>query len=211
MRLRNIFKNSKKSALDIPASSLQRLKDGKDGIFIQIGAGAGDQDPGARFRDGFAEFVKSLPVSHISEIHLVEPNPFNHLALNEAWRSYDQAKMWKLAIVPKRDVGKKLNLYYTPNDAPHYQVASIDPKHVLKHYKKQSINDLRTFEVETVSLEEFVEKSIGNRPIKIIGLDIEGLDYEVAIDTDFSEINAQFISMEYIHLGIRRNWSQITF
>jgi hypothetical protein len=27
-------------------------------IYVQIGAGAGDQDPRANFRDGFTEFVK---------------------------------------------------------------------------------------------------------------------------------------------------------
>ena len=31
------------------------------GIFIQIGAGAGDKDSRANYRDGFTEFVKKLP------------------------------------------------------------------------------------------------------------------------------------------------------
>ena len=38
------------------------------GIFIQIGAGAGDLDTRAHCRDGFTEFIKQLPRSHIKKL-----------------------------------------------------------------------------------------------------------------------------------------------
>ena len=47
------------------------------GIFIQIGAGAGDLDKRANCRDGFTEFIKRLPRQFIKKIILVEPNPLN--------------------------------------------------------------------------------------------------------------------------------------
>jgi hypothetical protein len=43
------------------------------GIYIQIGAGAGDLDSRANFRDGFSEYVKKLDTKSISKIILVEP------------------------------------------------------------------------------------------------------------------------------------------
>ena len=38
------------------------------GIFIQIGAGAGDKDSRANYRDGFTEFVKKLPKNRIKKL-----------------------------------------------------------------------------------------------------------------------------------------------
>ena len=37
------------------------------GIFIQIGAGAGDLDKRANCRDGFTEFIKKLPRERIKK------------------------------------------------------------------------------------------------------------------------------------------------
>jgi hypothetical protein len=41
------------------------------GIYIQIGAGAGDLDERAQCRDGFTEFIKRLPREHVRKIILV--------------------------------------------------------------------------------------------------------------------------------------------
>ena len=38
------------------------------GVFVQIGAGAGDLDIGAGCRDGFTEFVKKLPRNRIKKL-----------------------------------------------------------------------------------------------------------------------------------------------
>jgi hypothetical protein len=46
-------------------------------VFIQIGAGAGDLDSRASFRDGFTEYVKKIEPSQIERIILLEPNPVN--------------------------------------------------------------------------------------------------------------------------------------
>lgn len=49
------------------------------GIFVQIGAGAGDLDVRANCRDGFTEFIKKLPRDQIKKsfwlnrIHLIFP------------------------------------------------------------------------------------------------------------------------------------------
>ena len=58
------------------------------GIFIQIGAGAGDLDKRANCRDGFTEFIKNLPRERIKKIILVEPNKLNIPLLKECWKNY---------------------------------------------------------------------------------------------------------------------------
>ena len=56
-------------------------------IYVHIGAGAGDLDAGAHFRDGFSEFVKENDDQN-KKIYLVEANPSNISKLKESWKDY---------------------------------------------------------------------------------------------------------------------------
>ena len=97
--------------------------------------------------------------------------------------------------------GKPLTFYYTDLDAPHFQVASFNPDHVLKHYRDLSISDLRTIEVGTIDLNTFIDNETQGRNIEVLCLDIEGLDAEVLLDTNFGKMNVNFVSFEHLHLG----------
>ena len=170
-------------------------------IYVQIGAGAGDQDSRAHFRDGFTEFVKKLPSQSIGRIILVEPNPFNIPALKRCWEAYPQAEIYQYGIVPKRFSGAKLNFYYLPLDAPHYQVASVNAHHVLKHYRAATLADLHVLPVETVDLELFMKLAVGGDPVELLCLDIEGVEADVLLETDLKYLNANSVSFEHLHLG----------
>jgi len=170
-------------------------------IFIQVGAGAGDQDSRAEFRDGFTETVKKLELGQTDRIILVEPNPLNIAALKKCWAEYPQASIHQVGIVPRNMAGKPLTFYYTDLDAPHFQVASFNPDHVLKHYRNLSVSDLRTIEVGTIDLNTFIDNETQGRNIEVLCLDIEGLDAEVLLDTNFGKMNVNFVSFEHLHLG----------
>jgi hypothetical protein len=68
------------------------------GIFIQIGAGAGDLDSRANYRDGCAEFIKKIPKSRIKQIILVEPNIFNIKLLKECYKNYLDDSKYNLFV-----------------------------------------------------------------------------------------------------------------
>jgi len=170
-------------------------------IYVQIGAGAGDQDSRALFRDGFTEYVKKLPQQAIGRIILVEPNPFNIPALKRCWEAYPQAEIYQYGIVPKRFSGAELNFYYLPLDAPHYQVASVNAHHVLKHYKAATLADLHVLPVETVDLELFMKLAVGGDQVELLCLDIEGVEADVLLETDLKYLNANSVSFEHLHLG----------
>ena len=70
--------------------------DNGSGIFIQIGAGAGDLDKRANCRDGFTEFIKNLPRNRIKQIILVEPNPLNIPLLKECWKDYPETVIYEI-------------------------------------------------------------------------------------------------------------------
>ena len=191
-------------AKDTPQESGQTPSHSNEGsgrIYIQIGAGAGDQDNRAEFRDGFTETIKKLKPSPMDRIILVEPNPLNISALKKCWAEYPQASIHQVGIVPKNMAGKSLTFYYADLDAPHFQVASFNPNHILKHYQNLSVSDLRKVEVGTVDLDSFIEAETGGRKIELLCLDIEGLDAEVILDTHFEKMNVEFVSFEHLHLG----------
>ena len=162
-------------------------------------------DPRSNYRDGFTQVIKSLPISDNHRIILVEPNPFNINNLNKCWEKYSNIEIFQIGITEKYISGKDLDFFYTELDAPHYQVASFDARHVLKHYDTLDKSELKLLKVGSIDLESFIYNTAGTEEIALIALDIEGMDAEIILDTDFSKFNINFISFEYIHLGEKSN------
>ncbi len=172
--------------------------------YIQIGAGAGDQDARANFRDGFTEFVKRRPPNQVAKIILVEPNPFNIEALKRCWKDYPQAQIVQMGVCPQslETTNKTQTFYYAEEDAPHFQVFSLKKAHVEKHYPNGTI---RSVETPVVSVNQFIERFIGAEQISMFALDIEGIDAEIILDINWREIDVDYISFEDIHLGRNRS------
>lgn len=172
------------------------------GVFIQIGAGAGDLDKRANYRDGFTEFIKKLPREHIKQIILVEPNPLNIPLLKECWKDYPESIIYEIGIVPKNCTNNTIDLFYCPLDAPHYQVASINKAHVQKHYGGNC--DLKKFIIPVKQLETFINE-VSSEEIELLSLDIEGVDAEILLDIDFHNLRLKYLSFEHLHLGDNKN------
>ena len=169
-----------------------------NGIFIQIGAGAGDLDKRANCRDGFTEIIKSLPRHVIKKIILVEPNPLNIPLLKECWKDYPEAIIYEIGIVPKKYQNNTMDLYYCPLDGPNYQVASLNKSHIQKHYGDNC--ELEKFIIQVKQLEIFINE-ITTEEIELLALDIEGIDAEVLLDINFNNLKLKYISFEHLHLG----------
>jgi hypothetical protein len=169
------------------------------GIFIQIGAGAGDLDKAASCRDGFTEFIKKLPREHIKKIILVEPNPLNIPLLKECWKDYPESVIYEIGIVPKTYQNDTIDLYYCPLDGPHYQVASINKSHIQKHYGNNC--ELNKFIIPVKHIDNFINEITTEDDIELLALDIEGIDAEIILDINFDKIRLKYLSFEHIHLG----------
>jgi FkbM family methyltransferase len=170
------------------------------GYFVQIGAGAGDLDVRAKYNDGFTYIVKSLDSKLVEYIVLVEPNPINLKLLEECWSRFSDSKIFHTAIVTNSSVSPHCKFYFSELDGPNYQTCSIDPEHVLKHYPAEKFKDLRSFTVSGTTLETFLEEFSAQK-IALLSLDIEGIDCEVVLETDFTKFDIQFLSLEYLHMG----------
>jgi FkbM family methyltransferase len=168
------------------------------GVFVQIGSGAGDLDERANYRDGFTEFIKELPRERIKKIILVEPNPINIPLLKKCWENYPNATIYEICIVPQNYNKSNVELFYCPDDGPHYQVASINQEHVKKHYGNNCI--INKFIVQTTTINNFI-KEITDEEIELLALDIEGIDSDILLDINFNNKKIKFLSFEYIHLS----------
>ena len=157
--------------------------------FIHIGAGAGDQDPSCNFRDGFSEYVKNHK-SKIKKIFVVEVNPKNIKKLKKTWKNYKHTKIFNYAITPNNFNKKKIKLFYSEKDAPHYQLLSNDINHVKRYYPKSKIKFLIA---KPVKIKSFLEKNFKNLTIESLSIDVEGADYDIIADINLKKFNIKNI------------------
>ncbi len=164
--------------------------------FIHIGAGAGDLDPSSKFRDGFSEYVKKH-ISKKKKIFVIEANPKNITKLRETWKNYKNTKILNYALVPNNFKNKKIKLFYSKKDAPHYQLLSSDINHIKKYFPDSEIKFLN---IKTQKIGNFLKKYFNGVNIESLSIDIEGKDYEVIMDINFKKYNITNLSIEYLHL-----------
>ena len=161
--------------------------------FVHLGAGAGDLDERSNFRCGFTEFIKQK-YNESSKVFVVEANPKNINKLKISYKNLKNINILNFAISSNNN--NELSLYYTEDDAPHYQVCSSNISHVKKYYPNSVI---KKFNIKSLSINNFFEKHSLNE-IDYLSIDLEGLDYEVLISIDFTKFNIKNISIEYLHL-----------
>lgn len=167
-------------------------------VYLQIGAGAGDQDPRTGHRDGFTSFVKSVRLRDNDQVILIEPHPENIEYLKRCWSGVSGAEVLQLAVLPQGEEARRIKLYYSQEDGPHFQVTSCDRDHVARHYCHRTI---RSFEVEAVPIDLLIEQFRQGRSLELLGIDVEGLDADILMSMDFADINFQAISFESVHMG----------
>ena len=168
-------------------------------IYVHIGAGAGDLDAGAHFRDGFSEFVKENDDQN-KKIYLVEANPSNISKLKESWKDYRNVEIFNFAITSSKQDEKRLKFFYSLDDAPHYQQFSNDIDHVKKNYK--DLNKIKFKYIDCVNINKFLDKNFNNKIINFFSIDIEGMDYDVIQDINLKKHEIINFSFEHLHLNI---------
>ena len=165
--------------------------------FIHIGAGAGDLDPSSNFRDGFSEYVKKHK-NKKKNIYVIEANPINIKKLTETWKNYKNTKVLNYAVVPNNFRKKKIKLFYSKKDAPHYQLLSSDINHIKKYFPNSEIQFMY---IKTLKIKFFLEKYFKYKNIESLSIDIEGKDYDVIMDINLKKYNIKNISIEFLHLN----------
>lgn len=167
-------------------------------IYVHIGAGVGDQDPGANFRDGFTEFVKKSNDLN-KEIIVVEANPSNISKLKIAWKDYSNVKIFNFAVSTKKNKNEKIKFYYSLEDVPHYQVFSNDINHILKYYKNSE--KIKSKFIKSKDINLFLEENFKGKIINYFSIDIEGMDFDVIKEINLKKYIIINFSFEHLHLN----------
>ena len=162
--------------------------------FLHIGGGAGDLDPSTSYRDGFSEFVKSHK-SKNKNIYIIEANPTNIPTLKKSWKKYKSVKIFNIAISAKKI--NKIEFYFSPKDAPYYQLFSNNINHIKRHFPHSKI---KKKSIHAITINEFLYKNFKKEKINYFSIDIEGSDYDVIMSLNFKKFNIENISLEYLHL-----------
>ena len=166
-------------------------------IFVHIGAGAGDLDSSANFKDGFSEYVKKIK-SHEKKIFVVEANPKNIEKLKVCWKNYKYVKIFNFAITPDDYLKDNMVFYYSQDDKPHYQLLSYDKDHVKYYFPNSEIKEMK---IQTKKIGDFLENNFLNLKIDSFSIDVEGLDYKILMDINLKKFDIYQFSIEYFHLN----------
>ena len=120
--------------------------------------------------------------------------------MRECWKDYPEAVIYELVIVPNFIKNNNIEFYYCLNDAPNFQVASINKSHIQKHYGNDC--ELKKFIIQTKYLNDFINDVIEKEEqIELLALNIEGIDPDVILNLNFNNIKLKYLSFEFIHLG----------
>ena len=170
-------------------------------FYIQIGSGAGDMDSSLNFQDGFTNFIKKKRLEKNDKILLVEANPLIINKLHQCWKDFPNVKIFNLAIVGNNLNADTIDIFYTKDDQPYYQVTSHDIDHVKKHYPKSVIEKIS---VKSKKISDFLNEEVMNEKIEYLSIDAEGMDFEIIMSMDFTKHNIKYISVEFLHFGKNR-------
>lgn len=169
----------------------------RDLVLVQIGAGAGDLDPRVDYIDGFTNTIKErIDKNIINQIYLIEPNPVNIEKLTECWKEYPATIIQ--GAITDGESGQTVKLFYCEEDAPHYQVASLEESHVRRIYPEAEI---KFISVETININDFLSKIFEKHPfIDLLCLDIEGLDAKIVATIEWNKFRILSATIEHLHL-----------
>jgi FkbM family methyltransferase len=131
----------------------------------------------------------------------VEPNQLHLQDIRNCYQKFDNAIIENVAIKTVLDPNKEMTIYYHLDDAPEYQIASTDLNHILNHMHLHHDEDkIKSFTVPCLTLHELFEK-YNITELDWLLLDIEGLDAEILLTTDWKPYKIRRIEFEQLHLG----------
>jgi FkbM family methyltransferase len=159
-------------------------------VIIQVGTNNGN--------DHVRDFCK---IVQPDVILLVEPFPIHKKSIIKNYTGISNVILEEVAIVPYPM--EKTTIYFHDKDGPighpkhSYEVASVDPEHLVRHGYSKS--ELKSFTARCKTLSQLFD-TYSIKKIDYLFLDIEGIDFDVLTSIDFSAYDIHNLQIEYIHL-----------
>ena len=166
---------------DLVALYFSKIK--KDGIFIEIGA-----CDGVQFSNTFK--LKQYGWNGI----ICEPSPY--------WLKKMRSRN---CIISKKAVFHESGLKLKFEDVEKYP----DLSGLSTNFEKDANSNLRqntkTTEVETITLNDLIEKNMPNKKIDYISIDTEGSEYEIIKNFNFDKFKVEIFTIEHNFIDKKRD------
>ncbi len=172
-------------------------------VFIQIGSNEGVMSTDPLCALILKEHWKGI---------LIEPVPRIFEKLKKNYAEHPQVFFENVAISDTRKIG---NFYMVDETSEFCKthpdlvneagglwgdlVGSLDLNHILKCKPSLSAKDIKTFQVECVTLQDIIDKYQLNR-IDVLHMDAEGHDEAILLSINFEKIKPKTIMFEHVHM-----------
>ena len=147
------------------------------------------------------EIEKILP----EKVLLVEPVPHNVVEIKKNLNNLEGITIEQVALSDKNE---KRNFYFVKNTSIHKLkkhwssgIGSFNKQHLLDHKSKRfkiEEEDIDKISIEAIRFKDLVDKYNINQIDKLL-VDVEGSEFAILNDIDFSSINIKKIIFEYKH------------
>ena len=147
------------------------------------------------------EIEKILP----EKVLLVEPVPHNVVEIKKNLNNLEGIKIEQVALSDKNETR---NFYFVKNTSIHKLkkhwssgIGSFNKQHLLDHKSKRfkiEEEDIDKISIEAIRFKDLVDKYNINQIDKLL-VDVEGSEFAILNDIDFSSINIKKIIFEYKH------------
>lgn len=160
---------------------------------VQIGANRGDDDLSSIiFRDKWK----------IKNLILVEPLSLHNNSL-ETYYDDIYNKHIENVVISEKETNELIPFYYHTNDAPSYEVASLNKEHILKHQQwnsKLTEDGIIKTELQSLTLNQLFKK-YDLSDIDILFIDAEGVDDKLIYSIEWDKYNIKKIYFENLHIN----------
>lgn len=155
--------------------------------FMQVGSNRGSDD--------FFHYLESNKIEVEFGI-LVECFSPHIESLRKCYKNIPNILIDNVAIKPVNVSEMTMDFYYSTNDHPNFECASVNKKHVMKHYPEDTIE---VCSVPVLTLEELFDIH-KIKELDWLLLDIEGIDAEILLTFNWEKYNIKKIEFEWLHL-----------
>jgi FkbM family methyltransferase len=159
---------------------------------IQIGANRGNDD--------VSELINN---QQPTKLILVEPMKLHNEALNNFYHWVNNKFIENVVI--DIEGGKDVEFFYHENDAPNYEISSLNKEHFLKHSHIGSPNfpsfheGIKSFFIKSININDLFRKYELNH-IDILFIDAEGHDDEIIKSIEFDNFKIGKLYFENLHI-----------
>lgn len=138
----------------------------------------------------------------------VEPNSLHIDSIKKCYEKYNNINIENIAIKTPSQKENNIIIYYHTEDIPNYEISSCNIDHIIAHINWPGSSliggEIKSFTVPCMTIDDlFCKYQI--EELDWLCLDVEGLDAEILLTTDWKKYKIKKFEFEHLHLGENAN------